>query len=783
METLLTVLEQSNETTFSKLCFMLEQYGHDWVADELHSDLQWEMGKMELDEYVLQEANYFANTLLGEHGFLDVRRQADLTHVIASRHQVAKEAWKRQTIRRSQKSGLEFKALQQDLISMLTEIDTYLSIREWNIGKIPQDQPPALTSTAAGPNYNATVRMLQGRIMMLRQVLENINGEHNRLVEERNRCYEIIGSEPEDGPLDDTLHAALNKVSMELGESKTQVSSKYKHISSLDGQVRNLRKELSSQVSQKVTQLEYLQRSIRQTEKSLKDVRQDLLDMTKKRDIFKAQVDYWKQRCEILEKTRRLGYYYLSKVSEPRALKANTPSSPSKRYLYYDPELLEVEGNVVSMRAEPSNAASSTTASIMENRLKLQGSGNQPKDISRNHLASFSSVGHHESSLIASQQKNTTIMSQTNILPQPSGPSRPTSHSYMRSTVASENRSPRTNDSVTTKHKPTGFQSRSGAIAASRDTSYSSRKPAKSQEGAINIHEYSMLPNTHSSTAKSAGPVGIRQPPSDAMHLSVQRNRPATVFPTSRGVVMATVQNAQQETTGDHYQSTAITVDSYIDQLDGGDNPPRIYHYKARKNGAGPPSLASGQYRPISKSSTSLGLSAGSTTSSRTSSASEMKHVTFSNHTNGTPTSHATSGTSSKEKFESILSRSGSAKSVRAGTEEVTSNDKVRELNRKDTLAVSGRSSVSSGYSSRSHSTMVQETRERSAAGTIYEADRNATESSQSRERDDVNERSAAGVKQNGDESRGEVVPHCRCCPRCCKEAPTTHTYNGYINP
>lgn len=354
MSTLLTLLESGHSNTLTKIIYMLEQTGYDWVADEIHADLQWEKGKVRIEDYIMQEAVYFANTLLSDRGFVDLSRKDDLSVIIASRHQVAKEAWKRQMTRKSERAKGELHSVQKDVMKMFQDVDRVLIDKDkWRIkGETEKEKERKKKKRAAAEEYSMSVKLLQERIDNLQQMLDNVISEYDKLMEERKACYGIVGAEPEEGSLSVVLNNMLKRVTKEIGQNSDDSNLKKNQINSLDKEVKALKKDLASQLSNKNQQITTLHRSMLTAERDLKDSLENLADMTRKRDIYKAQTDYWKERTEILEKTRRLGYYHFSRMHQPIPMKQDLPGTKTGTALYYDPQLLEAEGNIVYIKGD-----------------------------------------------------------------------------------------------------------------------------------------------------------------------------------------------------------------------------------------------------------------------------------------------------------------------------------------------------------------------------------------------------------------------------------------------
>ena len=819
MPTLLTLMESGANSAFTKVAFMLEQSGYSWVADEIHTDLQWEKGKLELEPYIYQEAEYMANTLLGDRGFIDVSRKGDLTRSIASRHQVAKEAWKRQSQRKTQRVVEELETVQKDVLKMFEEVDDFLRVKDKGKAKLNGSEKPltkglekssskegdsgtgATGATGRGHasksgdskgkatgkksaketgamDYGMAVRMLQDKISTLNKVLENEIDQHERLLSERKKCYDILGGEPSDGPLDQILQNELSKFSKELGQSTNESETKKKQVSSLDKQVRGLKQDLSSQISQKNVQLEQIHRSLKQTERMLQNSREDTTDMARKRDIYKKQVDYWKERCELLEKTRRLGYYHISKVGQPVSL-ASAPASHAKRPVYYDPELLEVQDNVVYIRGDPvdrnhgvSNKTKNTPPPLVSSqKTKASQEATNAESIQKDYPGSpRKGVSQYHVNCVPDDDLNLNNNNSNSNVEQKS--------KAQKSTV-------KINSNVMSsldRQRPQSTHNRNKHVSFSQNNNINKAGAVVKTSG-VNVGPYTsnILPVHNSASQynaltseRAAGTQGVTSQRRDV-------TKPQSM--TSQKLGMAThryeVQKPQTLPSGIYRPvppPSDRTPSKGVQQRTGG-----TCMEAERDTGTGGKEIGDSNGR-LSRMTSSgylsytngmLGLDQYTQTSRPTSSTNPNMQA-ISSHGNYRNTTNDPEKTP-KEKFEESLIKHQSAslnQSYASAAAGRTTNSQsnvgfqsqasTREL---DQSYSSIQSKRSSGYSSLSsvNGGMTDTVTPVNSSDSRTEGKRMVT------------------IQDTASECPTEDE-HCRCCPRCCKEAPTSHPYGGYIS-
>ncbi len=337
------ILQNHPYVTVEKIMYLLENIGLEWVADELYAELLLERGKLPIEEYIQEESEILISRLLDED--IGKERVHEISKIVASSRQVAKEAWKRQMVRKSKAAAQEVKMIQEDIITLYKDIDHFLSKKEGLNGREFDTATSEIDFVNPQNSRQCNIRMLSEKVRLLSQCLDQIIEEHQKLVEERGACYELLGYSPDDGSLEEVLKGTLRRASNELGRQINEVTDKGHLAVSLEDQIRQLRKAMGTQISFKNVEIEQMQRAARQREDEIKKVKKILNTTNHEKDIMGAQVEYWKQRCEVLEKTKRLGYYYLSWYDNVKGRKSEPGLDSSKGKMYYDPETMYFSKN------------------------------------------------------------------------------------------------------------------------------------------------------------------------------------------------------------------------------------------------------------------------------------------------------------------------------------------------------------------------------------------------------------------------------------------------------
>ena len=189
---------------------------------------------------------------------------------------------------------------------------------------------------------NASVRQLAVQIREMSETLDQMMEDQRQLKEERDTCYALLGYNPVDGQLNNILETTLAEISKEIGFAKANDESNEQRIEELHEQVRMLRREMSKPKNV----MEEPPPSRNETPQENRDLKQEL-------ELLQAQAEYWQRRCDVLEKTRRLGYYYVSLVNgvrfhQPNALQNDRKLSNSM--VTYDPEDMELQNGQLLFR-------------------------------------------------------------------------------------------------------------------------------------------------------------------------------------------------------------------------------------------------------------------------------------------------------------------------------------------------------------------------------------------------------------------------------------------------
>ena len=193
----------------------------------------------------------------------------------------------------------------------------------------------------------ATVRLLSQKIRHLSNMLEKVISEQNKLEKDRLECYKVIGCENTDfnsTSLSWLLQSKLDNLTKELGDAKNLADGCRKNNVNLNKQIAQLKHELEKHILRKNIEMEK-----EATDETLSKRNDSLIH---EKATLSSQLNYWRHRCEVLEKARRLGYYYVSWLDglRPSGLQAPVNTDPITRSLTMvaEPDLVVMRDGSIS---------------------------------------------------------------------------------------------------------------------------------------------------------------------------------------------------------------------------------------------------------------------------------------------------------------------------------------------------------------------------------------------------------------------------------------------------
>lgn len=312
----LELLPDQSPSMFYTLMDILTESGHGWIAQEMRVELVAEKGHLEIEEYVYQEAGFIV-----QRQFAGSRRipQPDLKEIqliLAMRYQVAKDSWYEQMVKLHEdlKDSVDWKWKQNSKMKDLSQnIAAFLKLQKNNINEYAHDSATDLDLTRDDLDPEGKRRdysiLLERSVSTMLEVLSRLILDKERMIEEKDRCLKVLKISKPCPQLDVALQDALLKAAEELVQSRSQATVSTSKAQSAEGKLKKLKVETDQMLAEQQQKLMYWESLALQREDRIMRLDRQLADAEQKRVDADEQVQRWKQKCFLLEKTRRLGYY------------------------------------------------------------------------------------------------------------------------------------------------------------------------------------------------------------------------------------------------------------------------------------------------------------------------------------------------------------------------------------------------------------------------------------------------------------------------------------------
>lgn len=225
-------------------------------------------------------------------------------------YQVYKEAGRKQAARRKKDILSEVNILHDDVSRITQDIEEFVNRRDLlNTARDLETKDSETDENNMNPNPSnrpEVVAKLSKKVKGMSKMMDAILDDQDILLKERKKCFEILGygdsavtsedsGDEETIPfskqsLNNLLQESLSRVSNELGQSKSEVTSGKQMTSTLESQVKDLRKEFGKQLSHKSLQIENQQRNIKENADTIKQLQRMLETSNHDRDVTHAKV-------------------------------------------------------------------------------------------------------------------------------------------------------------------------------------------------------------------------------------------------------------------------------------------------------------------------------------------------------------------------------------------------------------------------------------------------------------------------------------------------------------
>ena len=237
--------------------------------------------------------------------------------VVATQYQIAKTAYTqnmREAEEEHEQTRREKEETEMRMEDVTKKIKAYLDLQKERVDRYRHDMTTPADTLRDESEYgdfseDEGVEALEKAAEDLLEVFARVLFDRENLAMEKKRCLEILKVKGYGDKLDILLRETLLKMTNSLAEMKkdAEVCSKVAKQKEKEIQVLKTRTERQitkdqlqilqqhNLIAEKEDQVKELERKLDETQEELEDAISDVID--------------WRKRCEVLEKTRRMGYY------------------------------------------------------------------------------------------------------------------------------------------------------------------------------------------------------------------------------------------------------------------------------------------------------------------------------------------------------------------------------------------------------------------------------------------------------------------------------------------
>ncbi|ELU08358.1 hypothetical protein CAPTEDRAFT_213260 [Capitella teleta] len=316
LDDLLVSIEQNGVSSFHKICFLFQQLDHEWVAEELRLELLLDKGWLEMDAYLGRESRVLAIRVIENVGKLDMNREEKLkleTEIQAAlngRYQVAKNTWKQVCSRKQSRLTGEKMAIKEDITEMSHKL----------AGFGHRDEVEGCDEQGGSSSLSEALSFMSQEIGKLETSWKTLEKDNNSLLQEQKLCLQLLGSSNETVDLHEALRDVISKCNGEIHRTKAEVQDKREATRTLDQQIRALRQQTTRQLKEKEAQIDSLLKEKSESKTEAENYVQFIRKLKASNRQTEVEINHWKQKCDVLEKTRRLGYFYHVPVTHSQQL-------------------------------------------------------------------------------------------------------------------------------------------------------------------------------------------------------------------------------------------------------------------------------------------------------------------------------------------------------------------------------------------------------------------------------------------------------------------------------
>ncbi|KAK2142541.1 hypothetical protein LSH36_940g00031 [Paralvinella palmiformis] len=314
---------QCGRRAFNALCDLLEIGSTSWLKSELVAEVKAERGEMKIDDYIDRECGLLVYKEFGNCKRLSEGQKKDMQHLVAKKTQCTKEAWRSQLVKTEEALAYENELNREKdehigtLIDRISEFVRINCSRLHTIGRRCSSTSSMSTVREVTQNCSDEENGNRPFLERLDELIDNLQNlisvvlfERDGLLEERHRSFHLLSVTEPAAKLDREIELALHDADRRLEESQREVEHYESKIRALESELSADRIKWQREVEQRDITIRTLRGHLDKCHDKIRDLNEMMENLQQELANTKDELAKYRNKAELLEKNRRLGYAY-----------------------------------------------------------------------------------------------------------------------------------------------------------------------------------------------------------------------------------------------------------------------------------------------------------------------------------------------------------------------------------------------------------------------------------------------------------------------------------------
>ncbi|KAK2175945.1 hypothetical protein NP493_695g01044 [Ridgeia piscesae] len=340
----LQLVAQRKHDSFEPMRQILVELGHKWLADEMRADVMAERGDLEIEEYVYREAGSLVHQHFGGSKRVSEVDKKEFQMLIARRYQAAKEACHSQLYTEQRKLAAvmeEKRQLNRKLKHMLEKLTTFQRVQKARLTGLAHDldTPSDLIRGDNDPDCSKVdySGQLEETLEAMLATVSSLLLQKENMSDERRRCIQLLDVPPAvAGHMDVVLEDALERATHDIVKSKRDAKLSDRLAQALESRMRQLTVDADRRLMGMEQETQRTKSELRRAEEKARKLEAELVTTQQRAGETEDELQRWRVRCDLLEKSRRLGYYHpgwYDKLYDVTGIPYDRKKADSPRYV------------------------------------------------------------------------------------------------------------------------------------------------------------------------------------------------------------------------------------------------------------------------------------------------------------------------------------------------------------------------------------------------------------------------------------------------------------------